>query len=45
MYIGDSAAEIIQSIAISFAKNFTLNDLRNTIPVHPTSAEELVTLV
>ena len=45
IYIGDSAAEIIQSIAISFAKNFTLNDLRNTIPVHPTSAEELVTLV
>ena len=45
IYIGDSAAEIIQSIAISFAKNFTLSDLRNTIPVHPTSAEELVTLV
>jgi glutathione reductase (NADPH) len=45
IYIGDSAAEIIQSIAVSFAKNFTLSDLRNTIPVHPTSSEELVTLV
>ena len=45
IYIGESAAEIIQSIAVSFAKNFTLSDLRNTIPVHPTSSEELVTLV
>ena len=44
IYIGESAAEIIQSIAVSFAKNFTLSDLRNTIPVHPTSSEELVTL-
>ena len=45
IYIGESAAEIIQSLAISFAKIFTLKDLRNTVPVHPTSAEELVTLV
>jgi glutathione reductase (NADPH) len=45
IYIGESAAEIIQSLAISFAKTFTLNDLRNTVPVHPTSSEELVTLV
>ncbi len=45
IYIGEGAAEIIQSIAVSFAKNFTLSDLRNTIPVHPTSSEELVTLV
>ena len=45
IYIGESAAEIIQSLAISFSKTFTLNDLRNTVPVHPTSAEELVTLV
>ena len=45
IYIGESAAEIIQSIAVSFAKNFTLSDLRNTIPVHPTSSEELVTSV
>ena len=45
IYIGEGAAEIIQSIAISFAKNFTLDDLRNTVPVHPTSSEELITLV
>jgi glutathione reductase (NADPH) len=45
IYIGESAAEIIQSIAIAFSKKFTLNDLRLTVPVHPTSAEELVTLV
>ena len=45
IYIGEGAAEIIQSIAIAFSKKFTLNDLRLTVPVHPTSAEELVTLV
>ncbi len=45
IYIGEAAAEIIQSIAIAFSKKFTLNDLRLTVPVHPTSAEELVTLV
>ena len=44
-YIGDNAAEIIQSVAIAFSKKFTLDDLRNTIPVHPTSSEELITLV
>jgi glutathione reductase (NADPH) len=45
IYIGEGAAEIIQSIAISFANHFTLDDLRNTVPVHPTSSEELITLV
>ena len=45
IYIGESAAEIIQSLAISFQKNLYLKDLRQTIPVHPTSSEELVTII
>lgn len=45
IYIGEGAAEIIQSLALAFSKNLTLNDLRNTVPVHPTSSEELITLV
>ncbi len=45
IYLGESAAEIIQSLAISFQKNLYLNDLKQTIPVHPTSSEELVTII
>ena len=45
IYIGEGAAEIIQSLALAFAKKVTLQDLRNTVPVHPTSSEELITLV
>ena len=45
IYIGESAAEIIQSLAIVFQKNLYLDDLKQTIPVHPTSSEELVTIV
>ena len=44
IYIGDSAAEIIQSLAVAFNKGITLNDLKQTVPVHPTSSEELVTI-
>ena len=44
IYIGESAAEIIQSLAIAFQKGLYLNDLRQTVPVHPTSSEELVTI-
>ena len=45
IYIGESAAEIIQSLAIVFQKNLYLDDLKQTIPVHPTSSEELVTII
>ncbi len=45
IYIGDSAAEIIQSLAISFQKGLYLNDLKQTVPVHPTSSEELITII
>jgi len=44
IYIGESAAEIIQSSAIAFQKGLYLNDLKQTVPVHPTSSEELVTI-
>ena len=44
IYIGESAAEIIQSLAIAFQKGLFLNDLKQTVPVHPTSSEELVTI-
>ena len=44
IYIGDSAAEIIQSLAIAFDKGLYLHDLNQTVPVHPTSSEELVTI-
>jgi len=44
IYIGESAAEIIQSLAIAFQKGLYLNDLKQTVPVHPTSSEELVTI-
>ena len=44
IYIGESAAEIIQSLAIAFQRGLYLNDLKQTVPVHPTSSEELVTI-
>ena len=44
IYIGEGAAEIIQSLAIAFQKGLYLNDLKQTVPVHPTSSEELVTI-
>lgn len=45
IYIGEGAAEIIQTLAIAITKKLTLKDLKLTVPVHPTSSEELVTLV
>ena len=44
IYIGEAAAEIIQSLAIAFEKDLYLQDLKQTVPVHPTSSEELVTI-
>ena len=44
IYIGEAAAEIIQSLAIAFDKGLYLQDLKQTVPVHPTSSEELVTI-
>ncbi|MEK9959187.1 MAG: FAD-dependent oxidoreductase [Pelagibacteraceae bacterium] len=44
IYIGDAAAEIIQTLAIPFTKGMYLSDIKQTVPVHPTSSEELITI-
>ncbi|MFK4525149.1 glutathione reductase (NADPH) [Bradyrhizobium japonicum] len=42
--VGDNAAEIIQGIAIAVKMNATKVDFDATFAVHPTAAEELVTI-
>jgi glutathione reductase (NADPH) len=42
--MGESAAEIIQALAIAVKMGATKADLDETMPVHPTAAEELVTM-
>ena len=42
--VGDAAAEIIQAVAIAVKLKATKADLDATIALHPTSAEELVTM-
>jgi len=42
--VGDDAAEIIQSIAIAVRMGATKADFDATVALHPTSAEEFVTL-
>lgn len=42
--VGESAAEIIQMAAIALTAGLTKQDFNATMPLHPTSAEELVTL-
>ena len=42
--VGDDAAEIIQSIAIAIRMGATKADFDATVALHPTSAEEFVTL-
>ncbi|MBC6497059.1 MAG: glutathione-disulfide reductase [Alphaproteobacteria bacterium GM7ARS4] len=42
--IGLDAPEIMQGFAVAFRMGMTLNDLHRTIGIHPTSAEEWVTL-
>ncbi len=42
--LGDSAAEIIQGIAIAIKAGATKKDFDATIGIHPSSAEEFVTL-
>ncbi|MBQ5469914.1 MAG: glutathione-disulfide reductase [Acetobacter sp.] len=41
---GDDAPEILQSVAIAVTAELTKADFDRTIGIHPTSAEELVTL-
>ena len=42
--IGDSADEMLQGFAVAMNMGATKADLDNTIAIHPTSAEELVTM-
>lgn len=42
--LADSASEIIQTFAIAITAGATLADLQRTLPLHPTIAEELITL-
>jgi len=42
--IGDSADEMLQGFAVAVKMGATKADLDNTVAIHPTSAEELVTL-
>ena len=42
--IGDSADEMLQGFAVAMKMGATKADLDNTVAIHPTSAEELVTL-
>ncbi|MCC5659615.1 glutathione-disulfide reductase [Nostoc sp. XA010] len=42
--VGESASEIIQSIAVAMKLGATKNDFNNNIGIHPSSAEELFCL-
>ncbi|MFC1665226.1 glutathione-disulfide reductase [Pseudomonadota bacterium] len=42
--VGDNADEIIQGFAVAVKMGATKQDLDNTVAIHPTAAEELVTL-
>jgi glutathione reductase (NADPH) len=43
--IGDSADELLQGFALAIKMGATKADFDNIVAIHPTSAEELVTLV
>lgn len=40
--LGDAVDEILQGFAVALKRGITLDDLHDTIAIHPTSAEELV---
>jgi glutathione reductase (NADPH) len=40
--MGDAADEILQGFAVALRRGITLDDLRDTVAIHPTSAEEVV---
>jgi glutathione reductase (NADPH) len=42
--VGESASEIIQSIAVAIKLGATKNDFSNNIGIHPSSAEEIFCL-
>jgi glutathione reductase (NADPH) len=42
--VGDNAAEVIQGIAIALKMGATKKDFDATVGIHPSTAEEFVTL-
>jgi glutathione reductase (NADPH) len=42
--IGDNADEMLQGFAVAVKMGATKSDFDNTLAIHPTSAEELVTM-
>ena len=42
--VGPEAGEIIQGLAVAFKAGATKSDFDATIGIHPTSAEEFVTM-
>ena len=43
-FVGENAAEIIQGFSVAVVNGLTKDQLDKTIGIHPTSAEELVTM-
>ena len=43
-YVGENAPEIIQGFSVAVVNGLTKKQLDDTIGIHPTSAEEIVTL-
>ena len=43
-YAGENAAEIIQGFSVAVVNGLTKSQLDQTIGIHPTCAEEVVTL-
>eukprot|EP00828_Plagiopyla_frontata_P015823 TRINITY_DN2052_c0_g3_i1.p1 TRINITY_DN2052_c0_g3~~TRINITY_DN2052_c0_g3_i1.p1 ORF type:complete len:399 (-),score=75.97 TRINITY_DN2052_c0_g3_i1:203-1399(-) len=43
-YLGPNAGEIIQGYVVAFKMGITLKDLKKTVGIHPTCAEEIVGL-
>jgi thioredoxin reductase (NADPH) len=43
-YVGPNAGEVLQGYGVGIKKGITYKDLVNTIGIHPTSSEELVTI-
>jgi len=40
--LGEGADEIMQGFAVAMKRGITLDDLHDTVAIHPTSAEEVV---
>lgn len=43
-YLGPNAGEVTQGYGVAMKKGITFKDLEDTVGIHPTSAEEIVTL-